>query len=167
MPISTYIFVLVQLVPVSYLDIKTKKIANFWPVLNILAYLFNLYLFPDQYPLIFTHFLYSIGFLVIGFMLFLMKIMGPGDAKYLASIFLLIVDNLQATFFFQIIYLTILAGSILLIFHAILNFDKIKKAIMISNFGEIKGIFGTKFTYAPIILISWMGFGWKINIFSI
>jgi prepilin peptidase CpaA len=93
--------------------------------------------------------------------------MGPGDSKYLFSLFLLINKDLQLIFFLSLVYTTVMVGSILLLLHAIMNFDKIKKAILLMDFGQLKGVFGTKFTFAPIIFLSWVGFGWKINIISI
>jgi prepilin peptidase CpaA len=164
---STYYFILLQLLPVSYFDIKTKKISNFWPILNILIYFFYLYYFRAEYPLVLEHFLFPIGCLVLGFLFYLLKIMGPGDSKYLFSLFLLIPYKFQMTFFLMLLYATILTGSILLLLHAVRNFGKIKKAIFLGELGQLGGIFGSKFTYAPIILLSWVGFGWAIKIFPI
>lgn len=167
MPPSTYFFILVQLIPVSYIDIKTKKISNFWPILNILTYLLNLYFFQLDYPLMVEHFIFPVGCIVLGFLFYLLKIMGPGDSKYLFSLFLLIPYKSQMTFFLMLLYATILVGSILLILHAARNFDKVKKAIFLGEFGQLAGVFGNRFTYAPLILLSWVGFGWSIKIFSI
>lgn len=166
MPVSTYIFVLLELIPVSYIDFKTKKISNIWPILNILVYIFHLFYFKSQFPLVFEHFLFPMGFIVLGFLFYMLGIMGPGDSKYLFSLFLLIPLNYQNNFFITLLYATIIMGSILLLLHAFRNFDKIKKVILLGDYGQLKSIFGSKFTYAPLILFSWVVFGWKIKIIS-
>jgi prepilin peptidase CpaA len=163
----SYYFILIELLPVSFIDLTTKKISNFWSILNIFTYFFHLYYFKAEYPLVLEHFLFPIGCIVLGFVFYLLKIMGPGDSKYLFSIFLLIPYKFQMTFFLMLLYATILMGSILLLLHSIRNFGKIKNAIFMGEFGQLGGIFGSKFTYAPIILLSWVGFGWAIKIFSI
>lgn len=167
MPITTYLFVLFELLPVSYIDFKTKKISNFWPILNFLVYLFHFFYFRTEYPLVLEHFYFPIGCLVIGFLFYQLGIMGPGDSKYLFSLFLLIPHKFQLTFFLNLLNSTVFIGSILLLFHAVKNFDKIKKVIFMADYGQLKGVFGSKFTYAPLILFSWVVFGWKIKVFSI
>ena len=54
---------------------------------------------------------------------------------------------------------TIIVGLFLLIMNALNNFEKILTAIRYMDTMAIKKIFGTKFSYAPVILISWMWFG--------
>jgi prepilin peptidase CpaA len=125
------------------------------------------YFYRNIYSIVPEHFLFPFGCLIIGFLFYLFRIMGPGDSKYLFSLFLLINKDLQLIFFLSLVYTTVMVGSILLLLHAIMNFDKIKKAILLMDFGQLKGVFGTKFTFAPIIFLSWVGFGWKINIISI
>jgi len=167
MPVQTYIFILLQLLVVTYFDLKTRKISNLWVLLNIIIYLFHLFYFSNQYPLVPEHFIFPLGCLFIGFLFFLLNIMGPGDSKYLFSLFLLINKDHQITFFTSLLFTTAIVGSILLLLHTIRNFDKIKMAIMLSDFRQLKGVFGSKYTHAPIIIISWVGFGWKANIISI
>lgn len=167
MHLITYLMVALQLILVAYLDFRRKKISNFWPLLNLVVYLLHLYYYAENYPLKLEHFVFPLGFIVFGFGFFLLNIMGPGDSKYLASLFLLINVNFQIFFFLQLVYWTIVAGLFLLLFNSIKNFDKIKKAFSQADFAPIKGVFGTKFTYAPIIFCAWVSFGWKIEIFSI
>ena len=167
MPFFVYLFILVELLPVSFIDLKTKKISNVWPVLNILTYFFLVFFFKDNYPFVLEHFLFPLGCLGVGFLFFIIKIMGPGDSKFLSSLFLLVTTEFQMTFFLILLYSTILVGSILLLLHTIRNFDKIKSAVLFREYGQLRGIFGSKFTYAPLILFSWVVFGWKIRIFSI
>ncbi len=167
MPLIAYIFITLQLFVVTYFDFKARKISNLWIVLNIIVYLFLLFNFPREYPLVPEHFIFPLGCLIIGFLFFLIKIMDAGDSKYLFSLFLLINKEYQFTFFKCLLFSTAIVGSILLLLHGIRNFDKIKRAILLMDFGQLKGVFGSKFIYAPIILISWVGFGWKANIISI
>jgi prepilin peptidase CpaA len=49
MPLVVYIFVTIQLIVVSYVDLKIKKISNMWSLLNIGLYFLLLFIFPNEY----------------------------------------------------------------------------------------------------------------------
>jgi len=87
--------------------------------------------------------------------------MGGGDSKYLASFYLLVPHSFQETVYLYLLYTTVIVGSSLLLFNAIKNFDNIVVLIRIGDVRGIKKIFGKKFTYAPVIFIAWMWFGWQ------
>ena len=163
MPLSVYLLILIELIFVSYLDFKEKKIKNFWSILNIFLFIIYLFVFPNFYffniNILFVSFIFLIG----GFFLFVLKIMGGGDAKFLASFFLLIPENLQEKELEFIIYWTILVGGSVFIVNCIKNFDKIKSAILQKDVMSIKKIFGSKFSFAPVILFSWIHFGWALR----
>ena len=160
MPIYLYWFLAFQLILVSLIDIKYKKISNTWFFINILLFCTFLWVFPDQYSLNLMAFKYSIGFLVVGIALFALKVMGAGDSKFLASFFLLIPQNLQFDYFLYLIYVTIFVSSLLFLMNILKNFDRMKKAVVFLQPSGIKDLMGKKFTYAPIILVAWLGMGW-------
>lgn len=119
--------------------------------------------FPAFYKFNFVTFFYPTVFLGVGFGLFLLKIMGGGDSKYLFSFFLLVPEYYHETFFMKLIYSTIAIGLYLLIYNTIRNFDKLSVSVRIMDINGIKGVYGTKFAYAPVIAISWIAFGWEIR----
>ncbi len=90
-----------------------------------------------------------------------MNIMGGGDSKYLSSLYVLVPLGFQDTVFLYLLYTTVIVGSSLLLFNALKNFDKILLLVKIGDIDGIKKIFGKKFTYAPVIFIAWMWFGWQ------
>lgn len=161
-----YFYILIQLLFVSWGDIKTDKIPNLWSLLNIFTYIFLILLFPTLYPFSIETFLFPIIFLVIGFVLFLLKIMGGGDSKYLASFFLIIPEPLHDKIFENLLLSTILIGTFVFLTNFVKNLDQILHNLKIKNYLEVKRFFGTKFSYAPVILLAWIWMGWKIKVFQ-
>jgi prepilin peptidase CpaA len=162
-PLTLFIFVMIEVLIVGYLDFKYKKIMNLWTILNMLIYLLSLLIFPNYYFFNIATFIWPLGFLIVGFVLFVLKIMGGGDSKFLFSFFLLIPVRLHEVFFLNLIYATIVVGFLMLIFNTVKNFDKLILAYTYKNLGYVKDVYGTKFAYAPIIGLSWMLFGWEIR----
>ena len=163
MPLTLYIFILIELVIVGYLDFKYKKIKNFWSLINIGIYLASLLAFGDYYFFNFKTFIWPFGFLFVGFLLFVLKIMGGGDSKFLFSFFLIIPEKFHEVFFMNLIYATIVVGLLMLIFNTVKNFDKLKLAYIYRSLQYVKDVYGSKFAYAPIIALSWILFGWDIR----
>ena len=165
MPLSAFLILGIQILIVAIIDFRTKKISNIWPIMNIMIFILAKIFFRDTLPFSWDILLFPLGILAIGFVLFLLKVMGPGDSKYLFSLFLLIGTSEQKTLFLCLIYVTILVGSILLILHIIQNFGKIKMAFKLASWAPLKGVFGTRFTFGPLILLAWVWYGWEIGIY--
>ncbi len=163
MPIAVYLFLVVQLFFVASNDIAHKKISNFWPLINIGFYIISVFLFPNQYTFSFATFVFPIAFFVVGVFLFSLKIMGAGDSKYLLSFYLLIPVSFHESAFIFLAYSTVVVGLSLLLTNIMKRFDIIKLAIRTRNIRLIKTIFGQRFSYAPVILVSWLWFGWTIR----
>jgi prepilin peptidase CpaA len=163
--VPLFIFLTLELLIVSWGDIKTQKIPNYWSVLNLIIFVGLLIALPEVYPLTWGTFLYSLVFLVVGFLLFILKIMGAGDTKFLFSFFLLIPAAIQPKALILLLLSTVLIGSFLLITNFIKNHEKIVVYIKTGYFKGIKECFGTKFSFAPVILIAWLWLGWEIKIF--
>jgi len=160
-PWVVYIFISIQLLFVAYIDFKTQKISNMWMFINTLFFVILSFIFPEHYPVNLQVFIIPIVFLFVGFGLFLMNIMGGGDSKYLSSLYLLVPLKFQEITFIYLLYSTILVGSILLLVNILKNFDTIVVHLKMKDIVGIKKIFGKKFTYAPVIFIAWMWFGWQ------
>jgi prepilin peptidase CpaA len=162
-PITLYVFILIELIIVGYLDFKYKKIKNFWTLINIIIYILAIWVFKDYYFFSIKTFIWPFGFLFVGFLLFVIKIMGGGDSKFLFSLFLMIPERIHELFFMNLIYATIVVGLLMLIFNTTKNFDKLKLAYVYRNLKYVKDVYGHKFAYAPIIWLSWVLFGWDIR----
>ena len=162
-PLPIYLFILIELIFVSYGDIKTSKIPNMWSIMNIFVYPILLFIVPSAYFFEIGTFIYSFAFLFIGFILFLLKIMGAGDVKYLFSFFLLIPKSLQSETFSALLYSTVLIGLFVFITNFIKYSETIINSLKIKDFRTVKECFGTKFSYAPVILIAWLWIGWNLK----
>ena len=161
LPIVVFLFISIQLLVVAYVDFKTRKISNIWLLINFIFFCVLSLIFPDVYVWKLESLLFPMAFLGVGFILFILNIMGGGDSKYLSSLYLLIPVAFQEIAFLYLLYTTVIVGSSLLLFSALKNFDYI---VVLSRTGDISGIkkiFGKKFTYAPVIFIAWMWFGWQ------
>ncbi len=162
-PVILFIVLIFELIAVSYLDLKYRKIVNLWSLFNFVLYLFCLFLYPGLFSFSFQTFFYPLVFLGVGFILYALKVMGGGDSKFLFTFFLLVPETYHEQFFLKLIYSTIVIGLGLLLYNTFKNFDKLKSALTRMDLKAVKGLYGTKFAYAPIIAISWVVFGWEIR----
>ncbi|MEX0798901.1 MAG: prepilin peptidase [Bacteriovoracaceae bacterium] len=162
-PFPVYLFVLIELIAVSYGDIKTNKIPNFWSLLNLVAFFVLLWVAPQYYHFGFQTFFYSTVFLVVGFVLFLLNIMGGGDSKFLFTFFLLLPVSLHRATFHNLLLSTILIGGAFFLHNVLKNLKTLFKAFMSQDLKTVKSCFGTKFSYAPVILVAWLLMGWTLR----
>lgn len=160
-PLTVFIFVSIQLLVVSYMDIKYKLISNIWSIINIFFFCVLTFVFPHEYKFQFKVIIFPFVFIVVGFTLFILRIMGGGDAKYLATLYLLVPINYQNEVLYYLLSSTIIIGSSLFILNLLKNLDELIKCFSIGDFKKIKTMFGQKFTFAPVIFISWMWYGTK------
>lgn len=158
-PLSVYLFLLIQLTAVAYLDFLHKKISNNWPLLNIVVFVVLLIIMSDTYSFRVDTFFYSIAFLVVGFGLFTLKIMGAGDSKYLFTFYLLVPSTAHEDAFLCLIYSTLIVGTLTLATNLIKNMETIKASLRTGELMMIQKIFGKKLAFAPVILLSWLWFG--------
>lgn len=158
-PWPIYAFIFLELIFVTIVDVKYKKISNLWSLLNILLSGVLFYLFPTFYLFGFESFQFSIVFLIVGFFLFLLKIMGGGDSKYLASFFLIIPTASQDLVFYYLLISTIIVGLIFFFRNIIEQRKSLSESIKKRDVEGVKSSFGTKFAYAPVILLTWILIG--------
>lgn len=163
MPLPIYLFILIELICVAWADIRTNKIVNMWSVLNLIFFLVLLMVSPDYYFFKLDTFIYSSVFLLVGFIFFLIRIMGGGDSKFLFTFFLIVPGALQEQTFEYLLISTILVGTFVFITNVAKNFDKLKYSLRIGDMKSVKSCFGSKFAFAPVILIAWIWVGWKIR----
>jgi Flp pilus assembly protein protease CpaA len=92
--------------------------------------------------------------------------MGAGDVKYITTLFLLIPRHYHEELTATMIIATILVGFILIIIRFISHGKEFVRMLSIGDFSVVNLLFGSKFSYAPVILITWLvwGFG-RLNDF--
>ncbi len=150
-------FLLIELFIVSYIDIRKKIISNYWSILHLSIYLV-LTIFSGELPPA-THFIFPFGMIAIGFILYLFHIMGAGDSKYLASLFLLIPTSLHMLYMEKLLTVTIFVGSILLTMKFVKSAAKIKAYLVTFYLKALRAELHSRFSYAPVILMAWILFG--------
>ena len=155
-PTPVYILGLIQLLIISWIDLKTLKISNWWIAVNFILFISLLFIFPQIYSLGAMTWLYPVSFIVIGFPLFLLGIMGAGDSKFLAGFFLIIPVGLQFTFLMKLIGSTVSCALILLLIRVVRNYSLIGSVLKTGQWSELKQLKGSRFSYAPVILLAWL-----------
>jgi prepilin peptidase CpaA len=158
-PLSLYIFLLIELVVLTQIDFKVRKILNPYILLNILLFFFFIFSLKPFYSLKLDHFGYPLLFIVIGWPLFKLKIMGGGDSKLLSSLFLMIPTSFQDYFLLNLLWVTILVTGFRFLINILGSFDKLKEGIKKKDFSEFQKNFGKKIPFTPIILIAWIWIG--------
>lgn len=154
-----YYLILAQLVIVSWIDIKTKKISNLWLLVNLVLGVAFHFIFPETYPWEWATLLFPLGWLLVGFLLFVLGIMGAGDSKYLASLFLIIPLEQQVIMLEKIIYATLVVGFITLTFKLAKDFQKIKAYAFSTYWKGLVTSIRSSFSYAPVVLLAWILLG--------
>jgi prepilin peptidase CpaA len=154
--------ILFELMLVAWIDFKTEKISNKWIMTNLLISLIFYISIRPLYPLSLEILVFPVGFIVVGFLLYLLKIMGAGDSKYLASLFLLIPLEFHVLFFEKLVLSTLVTGSILFTFRVIKHSSDLKAYIIGHHWEGVKLTLKSRFSYAPVILLAWMMLGLNI-----
>lgn len=158
--IYLYALIALELIVVSFIDLKTKKISNYWVLVNLIialaVYISGLEAFSAHVLI------YPIGTIVVGFALFLGQIMGAGDSKYLASLFLTLPYSLHQTYLENVLLSTILVGAILLVSKLISRFHRIKGYALSFHIKGVLQEIRSHFSYAPVLLLAWLLLGRSI-----
>jgi prepilin peptidase CpaA len=156
-----YLALFTELLIVSMIDLYTKKISNLWAISNLL-FAVILYSYVEHYVLDKEIIVFPLAFLGTGLLLFRLKIMGAGDVKFLSTFFLLLVPHLQERLFYYLVASTVVVAVTFLVFNTLKNSREIIQIFQSRNYGDLKKFYGTKFSYAPVILLSWIMLGLDI-----
>ena len=148
---------LFELVIVSAIDVRKKKISNLWSILHVLLFVVLSFI-SREWPT-WSHFLFPAGLIIVGFVLFLFHIMGAGDSKYLASLFLLVPTPYHMLLMEKLLTVTIFVGTILVIMKFVKSAAKIKAYLMTFYLKAVQTEIHSRISYAPVILVSWILFG--------
>lgn len=163
-PWPLYGLLLVELLLVGWIDLKTKKISNLWALINVTLSVVIYVFLSGNYPFSFEIFLFPLGFIVIGFILYLMNIMGAGDSKFLATFFLLVPLELQMVFFEKLIISTLVTGVMFLIFRIVTQGRTLQAYFISRHWSGLKEVVRSRFSYAPVVGLAWILLGltlWK------
>lgn len=142
MALPLFVYLFIELLAVSWVDFKTKLISNYWSMLHLVFFVFAAFFFPHVYPISLNTFLYPLLFVLVGFMLFVLKVMGGGDSKFLATFYLLIPPYFHDEFTEILLLSTILVGAWLLVMNIAKNFKHIlyelrhERQIQVKNMSE-------------------------------
>jgi prepilin peptidase CpaA len=165
MSLFIFILIFVQLIFVSLIDIKHKKISNQWIYFNVALTAILWIAYPENYAVTGQKFLYSLTFFFVGFILYLLKIIGAGDSKYLASLYLVIPIQWCEIALYSLFLSTIMIGGFVFFTTVVKKFDQLWVSLLARDFGEVAKLLNNRFSYAPVILVSWMLLGvlvyWK------
>jgi prepilin peptidase CpaA len=78
----------------------------------------------------------------------------------------LIPGQLQPRALMLLLVSTILIGGFLFLTNLGKNHEKIVAYLKSGYIKGIKECFGTKFSFAPVILLAWMWLGWEIGMYA-
>lgn len=154
MNLWVFIFLIIQLIVVSAIDIRKSKISNRWVLLNLGLAPVVYFTFPSTYHWDWAVLFFPLGFIIFGFILFLMGIMGAGDSKFLASLFLLIPGEEQWNFAEMLLYATLLVGFLLLVRTIVKKRSEVKAYLISHHWRGLLSLIESRFSYAPVILIA-------------
>jgi prepilin peptidase CpaA len=158
---NSWIFsiILFELIVVAWIDLKIKKISNSWIISNLLLSFCLRFLFSDFYFWSWESLVYPAGWLFIGFILFQLKIMGAGDSKYLASLYLLIPLDLHWPMLEKLLFSTMIVGASLILIKVIKDFVQVKAQLLTGHWKGLLITVKSNFSYAPVILVAWILLG--------
>lgn len=161
-----YALISLELLIVAWGDFKTKRIPLLWSILNIIVFILFVIFLPEYYEISLSSLFYSLAFFVVGFGLFYLNIMGGGDSKFLATLFLLIPNAHHEIYFTCLLYVTVVVGGFLLLKNTLMNYERVLVILSARQFSDLKQIYGKKFVYAPVMFVSWLVYGYIIKIWN-
>ncbi len=160
---TTWLYLLLglELIVISAIDLRHKKISNLWSILNVTIAIiawFTEHLGPWNFQVL----LFPVGFIIIGFFLFNWRIMGAGDSKLLASLFLCLPLSYHLIYFEQLLYSTMAVGFILLLLRIFRSWREFRSLLMSQHWQGLLTMIKSHFSYAPVMLLAWVLMGVKI-----
>ena len=157
-----FALVLAELLFVGWTDFKTQKISNNWIAINFVVSIILHFTFQTLYPLSWEVLIFPLGFILMGFFLYLFHVMGAGDSKFLASLFLIIPLEYHLVVFEKLVLSTVVTGSCLLTYRVIKNHHTLRVYLLSRYWDGIKQTIKSRFSYAPVILVAWILFGFNL-----
>ena len=160
MPLVVFFLLLFEIMVVSIIDIFKKKISNWWVLLNLFLFVLCLLIFPKSYVFSVSLLYYPFGWIVLGFILYKLKVMGAGDSKYLFSLFFIVPASSHEEFTVIVLIVTVILAAIQLVIRFSINLGENIRQVMVGDFSFFREVRGSKFSYAPVIFLSWLYLGY-------
>jgi prepilin peptidase CpaA len=161
---ALYGLVLAELLYVAWVDLRTHQIPNAWALVHVgVAPVLYLSTGPF-YPLSWEALIFPIGFIVFGFLLYLVNIMGAGDSKYLASLFLLVPPEYHLPLFEKLVVTTAITGALLLAYRSAANRRSLRAYVLAGHWAGVRQLLRSRFSYAPVITLAWII--WGVNLWN-
>ena len=157
-----FTIVLVELLVVAWMDFKLSKISNKWILVNLVASVLFHIVAGSLYPLSWEVIIFPTGFIVVGFFLYLLNVMGAGDSKYLASLFFIVPLEFHLLFFEKLVICSIITGTLLFLYRIYSNRVKLRSYFANSYWEGIRETIRSRFSYAPVICLAWIILGMSI-----
>lgn len=92
--------------------------------------------------------------------------MGGGDSKFLATFLLLIPVDLQHRYLESLAVGILILGGGLVVYRSLVSLKEIGIFWRTRDWVILSRIYGKKIPFAPIILFSWLAFGYNIGIWE-
>ena len=161
MDIRVYIYLVIATLIISIIDLKTRKISNYWSILHLFLFFVFTAVFSEYDAFALKTYLFPITLLICGFVLFALGVMGGGDAKFLTTMFLLIPATFHQQFLYYLLEGTMIIALFPLSYSMIKHRQKIINGILMKDFRMVFEQFKSKFPYAPVFLLASLRFGWE------
>lgn len=152
------VVVFFELLIISWIDVKTKKISNFWPMVNFVGAVLLYFFFKDLFVFNWEILILPLTLVLSGFFLFHWGVMGAGDSKLVASLLLILPQSLQIIFFEKLIYLTILTAAVMILMKVLRLKKNVNTSVNVIGHKRVK----SKFSYAPVVALAWIFLGFSI-----
>lgn len=159
LPKELFIFLILELIAVAWIDFKYRKISNIWVLLNFIIFLLIYFILGLNLSFELYQLYYPTIFFIVGFAFYTLRIMGGGDSKFLVSIYIILPVFFHESFLISLLYVTTFVGLVQFIINSISGRDLIYKFLKYKNPKYLRLCYGKKFPFAPIILLSWIIFG--------
>ena len=154
-----YLLILLELVFVGTIDIKFKKISNYWSLIHLFTAIIFYFKLRYIYPFSWEIFIFPGIFLIGGFILFLLNIMGAGDSKFLATLFLIIPLEYHLPFMEKIILSTMITGGLLMLLRMIKSIETLGSYLISGYWFGLKSMMKSSFSFAPVVAVAWILLG--------
>jgi len=155
MPVLSY-YLLVQTAAVAALDLKTKKISNIWPVVNVVLAIILFIALPQVYFASWAGWPLWILLVAGCVALYAKKIMGAGDVKYLFSFFLVLPPAIRGDVLMILSVVIIIVGGYWLLRKVWGQWYYLINLWSLGENQEIMRIIHGKNVFAPLVFLAWV-----------
>lgn len=159
MSLLWFVFLLIELSLVSWLDFKYRKITNPWSAINIVLWIVSSWFW---WGFSWQALLWPAAVLFLGFMLFAVNIAGAGDVKFFSTFTLLLPPSMQGDWLFVLMYSSAAVGLLIIVKNAIKNRRSILQWMWERHTPFFSLLVGGKTILAPVAWMAWVIWGYLL-----